>query len=371
MNVAIYVFFALIAAIGAIIARYLIERTYPPQREEIPFHADIPQDRDLRDLLTEQEKLDVMYHLSKGVSIEEIATKMSKTRSFVQQTDVLLRNYGLLTDTRWGIDTEALKMKKILKVYPHSEGILEKVLSEDAYITHFVQIREGKGALIAIYTFPEEAKKRVSGIPISSWYYSFPRFTIPFFKENLYEEFFGRCNSVSNENPFLPRGTHIKDVDLIHIFICRYAQLWPELTVDNLTTTIKEEIGDLTRVSSDLIKERLETLIKSNVIFPINPLFFGRINYNSLISIIEHREIYRILKAFNQFNIIAAMCYISKTKYGLWLHYFHRQEKSILDILDDLDSHSQTYLLSDTLIRRTIPYDYYLNKERGIPHEED
>ncbi len=371
MNAVVYLIFAFISAIGAIIARYLIERSYLSQREEIPFQAHIPQDREFRELLSGQDKLDVMYHLSRGLSSEEIATEVKKTRSFVHKIDLLLRNYGLLTDTRWGIDTEALGMKKILKLYPYSENILEKVLSEDAYLTHLVQIREGKKELFAIYTFPEQVKERVSGTTTSSWYYTFPRFTVPFFKEDLYEDFFDEYNNVSSESPFPPRGTPVRDVDLIHIYLCKCAQLWPDLTVDELAVTIEEEIGNITKVSRDLIEDRLETLITTNVIFPINPLFLGRINYSSLVSIIEHGEIYRVLKAFNQFNIIAAICFISTRKHGLWLHYFHQQEESILRVLNDLDSHNETYLLSDTLIRRTVPYDYYLNKERGAPHEED
>lgn len=373
MSIEVFITLLLMSVIGTLLVRYLAEKTYPTKRKQTPFQVKIPQDPDVKDLLSKPEKLDVMYYLSRGFSIEETATKMERTHSFVKKLDTLLGTYGLLTDTRWGIDAEALGMKKILKIYPDSEYVRDQLLSDDFFITYLVQARKEKEFLVTIYTFPEESEEEIGGISISDWYYTFPRFTVPFFKENLFEEFFNEYNSISNESPFPPRGTPLQDVDLIDIYICKWAQIWPEFDKekDKLTVTIKEEIEDLIDVSYNLVKDRINILKEKNIIFPINPLFLKRLGYNALMSIINHQKIFRVVKTFSQFNIMSALCFISEEKYGLWLHYPHEHEKSILQILNNLDSHNETYLLSDALIRTTIPYKYFPNKARGIPYEGD
>jgi len=371
MSIEMYISFALVSVIGTLIIRYLTEKIYTAERKEVTFQGKILHDPDVRDLLNKQEKLDAMYYLSRELPIEEIATRINRTRSFVRSIDVLLRIHGMLTDARWGVDTEALKMKKILKIYPDSQPMRDQLFSNDFFITYLVQAKRNREFLIAVYTIPEEVEEKISGIPISSWYYTFSRFTVPFFKENLLEEFFKEYNSITNENPFPPRGTPIQDIDLIYMYICKWAQIWPEFATekDKLASNIEEEIGDLIDVSYHYIDAKLNILKENNILFPINPLFLEGINYDSLISFINHQEVYRVIKTFNQFNIITALCFTSEGKYGLWLHYPHDHEKSILQILNDLDPHHETYLLSDVLIRTTIPYKYFVDKRRGIPHE--
>ena len=199
--------------------------------------------------LDTQVNLDVMTFLAEGLSFRQIAYKIGKKHSFVQTRSDFLRNHTMIAGGRWNVDLQALGIVKTVAFYDYKEEIKNEILgneNKNFYLSYLSQVLMGEMKYFAMYNYPEEIRDR-EGFEVTSWYDTFPRFKVPFFKNRQFEnEFKNIFEEEDNENTLPPRGKKIKDFDLIALFICRYIQLESrDINRKRYTRRMNEEIGDL------------------------------------------------------------------------------------------------------------------------------
>lgn len=342
----------------------------------------------LKRFIGEQDNLDTIYWLMKGLSYRKVGEKIGKPHAFVQRKNSFLRNNGLVTGGLWRIDVEAMGMTKKFKFYDRCiGGWPEEVKENDYFLTYFADIKKGKSQHLAIYTFPDEIEPK-TGEHISPYYYLIPKFKAPLLENEIsLREFMDVYEHENNDNPLPPRGEQI-DPDIIHIEIGRYIQLFgdlthqeftnkrngasenkPDINLRKLVRLIREDmkdegLADSIDVTYDIVRNRYNEMLEKNIIYLGFALEMRRLGYVLSFCWIGNSEIYRIMKAFSHFNVITALAYNHHNRYLLHLQYPIDKENVILKILDQLDLNNETFKALTVHCNRVLPYPYYFDIER-------
>lgn len=317
-----------------------------------------------------QKKLDTMYYLTQGLTYREVAEKVEKQISYVQRVMDFLRNNGLLYWGRWAPNVYKIGMKKSIAFLDWKDRNVpmnDNPLYE-TYI-HHVQAEETK--VCVVYTYPIEDESKIKGDigePITPFYYTYTRFTIPFFKKmDLVKEFFDKFDSVKNDEKILtgiPSFEEKSYTDPLIVYICRYGELLPELTPGTLTEKLERDFeGSGIEVTSNKVRDTLNWMKEEGVIYPRNALYLKPLFYQSVLVKIETEEIYRIMGTFNKFNMLSqlALTHDRDVFYLLVQHPFY-QFSEVMEILDNLDSVHKAYILTKFIDSDTIYYQWSLKK---------
>ena len=78
----------------------------------------------VRDFLGNQENLDIMTYLSRGLFFRQIAHRIDKKHSHVQTRSDFLNKHSMMTFGRWNIDLKALGIVKTAQFYEYKEEVL-------------------------------------------------------------------------------------------------------------------------------------------------------------------------------------------------------------------------------------------------------
>ena len=315
--------------------------------------------------LDNHANLDVMTLIAKGSSFRQISHKIGKKHFFVQTKSDFLRNHTMVAGGRWNVDLQALGIVKTAAFYDYKEEIKNEILGNENksfYLSYLSQVLMGEMKYFAMYNYPEEIREK-EGFEVTSWYDTFPRFKVPFFKngqfENEFEEIF---EEEDNENPLPPRGKRIKDFDLIDLYICRYIQLESgDINLKRYTRRMEEDIGNLIDVRYSTVRNRFERLKKKNIIFPRNPLDFSGISYVRIFCITAYDQIFRFMKTLDKLNIITAISFMEE-KNMIYVECPYDKQHTIANIMCNLDRTCQIFFVTKTYVNRGLPYRYYLRK---------
>jgi len=322
----------------------------------------------MQNFLNKEMNLDVMTYLARGLSLRQIAQKIGKKHSYVQTKRDFLIGNGMTAFGRWNIDVQALGMVKTAEFYDYKEEIKDGILGDkhkNFYLSYLSQVMMGEMKYFAMYTFPEEVKDR-KGFEVTSWYYTFPHFTLPFFKDKHFKEEFEKIfDKENNSNPLLPRGEKIKSPDLIDMYICRFIQHERgDINLKKYTRRMEEEIGDIVDVHYSTIRTRFQRLKKKSVIYPANPLNFTEISYVTFFAITAYEQVFRFMKTLNRLNIITGISFMENENI-LLIHCPYDKKNTIANILSNLDRESQMFSITDMHVNRGLPYKYYLKKYKN------
>ena len=329
----------------------------------------------------DQKKLDTMYYLMQGLTYREIAEKIDKHISYVQRVNDYLRNNGLLYWGRWAPNVYKIGMKKTIAFLDWKDREVPQKENSD-YATYIHYMKAGKTKVLVVYTYPEEDGEKIvgdKGDDITSFYYTYTRFTVPFFKKiDLVKEFFDTFDSVKNDKeiltgtPTFETGTIYNDP--ITVYICKYGEMLPELTPGILTDKLEEDFKEYKEVdvSYEKVRSTLNKMKKEGVIYPKNALYLKPLSYQSTLAKIRTKEIYRIMGTFNQFNMFTnvAMTRDSEVSY-LFIQYPFHQFSEVMEILDELDPTHTAYVATKFVMGYTIPYDWSLKRYLGSISKSD
>lgn len=326
----------------------------------------IASEFEVQNFLSDQTNLDVMTYLSSGLSLRQAADRIGKKHSYVQTKSDFLKKHAMMLYGRWNIDVQALGMIKSAEFCDYREEIKNEILSNEKknfYLSYLAQIMMGEMKYFAMYTFPDEVKDRI-GFEITSWYYTFPHFALPFFKDGQFEKEFERIfEEEDNRNPLPPRGERIKNPDIIDMYICRYVQMELEdINLRRYTSRMKDEIGDLIDVRYSTVRSRFQRLRDKNIIYPVNPLNFTEVSYVSTFFITEYDQVFRFIKTLNKLNIITGISFMRNDKNILYVQCPYDKKNGIANVLSNLDRKSQMFSITSMLVNRGLPYKYYLRK---------
>ena len=326
--------------------------------------ASVAHEYPIRSFLEEEVNLDIMSHLSRGLSFGEVAEKVGKSHSFVQSKCNFLRNHGIMLFGRWNVDVNALDMVKTIHFHGYNEKSLNVIFEWNFFLSYLSQIKMGEAKYLAMYTFPNEIKDRIGSEEITSWYFTFPHFEVPFHKDlPLEEEFFKLYEEEDNDDPLPPRGEKIKDPDLVDIYICRFAQQEvEEIDLTEFTIRIEEEIGDIVDVSYDGVKDKFQNLKEKHVIYPIIPFDFTELSFVSIYFITYFKEIFRVMKTLNRFNILTGISFMEENKNLVFVQCPYNKQNEVIQIFDNLDEKNKMFFVTKTYVNRGFPYRYYLEK---------
>jgi hypothetical protein len=345
----------------------------------------------MRRFFDDQDNLDAVYYLMKGLSYRKIGEKIGKSHSFVQRVNNFLRNHGLAVGRQWKVDLNAMDITRTFKFYDYDVkyGRPEEVKENNAYLSYFADIKKGKSEHFTIYAFPNEVHPKI-GENISPYYVLVPRFRAPLYKCDISQDEYEKVyENESNENPFPSRGEPIEP-DIIHIEIARYVELsgnpgqhestdtdagtigredLGEVNLSRFVEMIKEDmegegLADEVDVTYDIVRNRYIEMMKKNIIYPGFGLDMREFGYVLSFCWIEKDEIYRIMKTFGHFNIVTALAYTERNKYLLHLQYPKDEEIEIFQILNTLDPENETFKVLKVHDNRTLPHQYYFRKER-------
>lgn len=335
--------------------------------------SSVTMNSGVAELLNDQTNLDIIASYSRGKSVGEIAKEIGRERPYVNDVIESLRDYHLLQFGRWNIDVQALGMTRTLEFRSFTEDSWNAIYENNFFLSYLARVemvflsslsrvktRETK--YLAMYTFPEEEGK--VGTEISSWYYNYPNFRTPFFRQDFNKKsFFEQFEEEDNSNPLVPRGEKIENPSIIDFLICRYVQLEEgDIDFEKCTKEIKEIAGKYIDVSEDEAEARFEDLKNKNVIYPIIPLDFSRISYDRIYSIMSRKEIFRLMKTSNKFNIITGISLMEEKKAFILIQFPHTFQDTVAAILDQLDEENEMYVVASIYENRSIPYKYYLEK---------
>jgi len=326
---------------------------------------------DIRRLLDKQINLDIMASLSKGKPYREIVKKTEKRASYVRSVVRSLKDYGLIQFGRWNVDIQALGMIKTLEFRGFTEDSWNKIFDNNLFLSYLSKIKIGKTKYLAMYTFPKEIREK-KGSEISSWYYNYPHFEVPFFKQNFTKKnFLEQFEKENNESCLPHRGKKIKKPDIIDYLICRYVQLEKDdPNMQKCAEEINEIIGTDIDVSSDLVEKRFERLKRNNIIYPVVPLDFSGISYGRIYCIISSREIFKLMKTLNRFNMITAISFVEGNSYVLLIQCPYEFQNTVTRIIDQLDRENEMYVVTRVHVNRGFPYKYYLEKFKKFQRDK-
>ena len=318
----------------------------------------------IENFLNQQENLDIVFYFSRGKSYREIARKIRKDTSFVKSRIGFLRENGLMPFGRWNVNVNALGMTKTLEFCSCTEGGWNKLFKRDFFLSYFSQVVVGKAKYLAMYTFPEGVKNKI-GSEITSWYYTCPHLEAPFSRDFDEKRFFEVYEEENNRDPLPPRKEKIRDPEIIDVLISKYAQFETDIiNVEEYTKKIERDIGNYTEVSRKEVEKHLRTLENKNVIYPIFPLDFGNISYSLVYCITSRKNIFRIIKTLNKFNIMTGISFLMEKKAFLHIQCPPPSKYAIISIFDQLDRDNEVYFVTKIRYNRGLPYKYYLEKYR-------
>ena len=317
----------------------------------------------VQNFLSEEVNLEIMTYLSKGLSYRATAEKVGTNHSFVQDRNRFLRDHGMMVRGRWNVDVQALGMTKTVEFCDYTENNWNRIMERNFYLSYLSQVMMGKMKYLAMYTFPEEVQNR-TGSEITSWYYTFPHFTLPFFKNKNFEEEFWRIfEEEDNESPLPPRGERIKNPDLIDIYICRFIQTELEdINLREYTKRMKEEIGNIIDVHYSTVRTRFQKLREKHIIFPVNPISLTEASYVHLFCITSSNQIFRFIKSLNTLNILLAISFMKDGRNILYIHAPYDKQNNMANILGELDKEGQMFSVTNLQVNRGLPYKHYLLK---------
>lgn len=337
------------------------------------------------DFFNDQKKLYAMSHIIKGLTCREIAEKIDKKISYVQKVMDFLRNNNLLCWGKWSPNVYKIGMKKSIAILDWKD---RKIPEEKNFIytTYAHHVQAEKAKVLVIYTYPKDEQSKIEGKKgelITPFYYTFPQFTVPFFKNiDLFKKFKEFFPSAKNDKKILSATPSFKSTPIddnpISVYICRCCQLhfesglMPGIVMEYLKQDIKKckkeldldfnDLGELGITYTD-ISEKLRDLKKREIIFPLNGLYLKDFLYQSAYVKIITTEIYKIMATFNKFNILTGLAMTEKPGvFYLYIHYPSHQFPEVMEILNDLDPVSKVYIETKHIINDTICYEWALKK---------
>jgi len=322
----------------------------------------------------DQKKLDTMYYLMQGLTYREIAEKIEKHISYVQRVMEFLRTHELLLWGRWAPNVYKIGMKKSIAFLNWEDRDIPMRDNPD-YETYVQHVQAEETRVCVVYTYPKEEESRIKGDPgepITPFYYTHTRFTVPFFKKiDLVKEFFDVLDSVDNDEKVLTGTPSFEEksyTDPITVYICRYGELLPELSPGILTDKLEQDFRDHKEVEINYSKVRdtLNKMKEEEVIYPKNALYLKSLSYQSALIKTETKEIYRILGTFNQFNMLTQLAMTrDREVYYLWVQYPFHQFSEVMEIFDELDPDHRTYVCTKSIDSDTICYKWSLERFSG------
>jgi hypothetical protein len=326
---------------------------------------------DKTNFFNDQKKLETMYYLMRGYTYREIADKIEKQISFVQRVMDFMRNYKLLYWGRWSPNVYKIGMKKTIAFLSWEDR--KRPEKENFYYTtnvHLVHAEEPK--TLVIYTFPNDHESRIVGDigeEITPFYYSHTKFTVPFIKQiDLYKEFFSIFDSIKNDNTIID-GTPSFDIDEMYddpltVFICRCAEILDELNPGVILESLKKDKDyDPLQIAYENVRTTLNKMLKNNVLFPRNALYFKPVSYQAALIRIKTNKIYRIMGSFNQFNMLTRMALTRDPNiYYFYIQYPSHQFSQVMEILSELDSDHKAYIETKFIMGDTIWYKWALER---------
>jgi hypothetical protein len=318
----------------------------------------------------DQKKLDTMYYLMQGLTYREISEKIGKHISYVQRVMEFLRDNGLLYWGRWAPNVYKIGMKKTIAFldWEDREVPMKENKWYETYI-HHVLAEEPK--VCVIYTYPREDESKIRGEigePVTPFYYTHTRFTVPFFKkQNLKEEFFNIFDSANNDKRILTGTPSFKEesyTDPLIVYICRYGELLPELTPGILTDKLEQDFKDKeVEVNYNRVRETLEKMKKEEIIFPKNALYLKPLSYQSTLVKIKTKEIYKIMGTFNQLNTLTQLALTRDSDvFYLFIQYPFHKFSEVMEIFGELDPNYKAYVFTTLIDSDTIYYQWSLER---------
>jgi hypothetical protein len=319
----------------------------------------------------DQKKLDTMYYLMQGFTYREIAEKIDKHISYVQRVMDYLRNNGLLSWGRWAPNVYKIGMRKSIAFLDWKDREVPMRDNPD-YETYVHHVQAEKTKVCVIYTYPKEDESQVKGERgelITPFYYTHTQFRVPFFKNiNLVKEFFDILDSVDNDKKILigtPSFEEKSCTDPLIIYICRYGELLPELTPGILTDKLEQDFKDYKEVeiSYNRVRDTLNRMKEEEVIFPKNALYLKPLSYQSALTKIETKEIFRIMGAFNRFNMLTQLAMTRDPDvFYLFIQYPFHLFSEVMEVLDHLDPTRKTYVSTKFIDSDTICFKWSLER---------
>ena len=328
----------------------------------------------------DQKKLDTVYYLMQGLAYREVGEKIGKQVPYVQRIMDFLKSSGLLYWGRWGVNVYKIGMKKSIVFLDWKDRNVPK---EDNYkyttYLHHVEAREAK--TLAIYTYPNGDETKIKGEigePITPFYYTHTRFTVPFLKKvNLVKEFFDIFDSEKNDQKMLTGTPSFKTEEIhddpITVYICRYAQLLPELKLRILTDRLEQDFNGIKDINVSFGKVRaiLNMMKEEEVIFPKNVLYLKPLFYQAAHIRIKTKEIYKIMKTFNKFNMLTRVAStLDPEVFYLYIQYPFYQFPGVMRVLGQLDPDRKTYIETDFVNSDTIYYQWSLDKLKSRSEDQ-
>jgi len=317
----------------------------------------------IENFLNDQTNLDVMTYLAKGEPSEKITKKIEIKPLFLESRINFIKKCGLISFGSWNVDVNALGMIKTFEFCDYNEEGWNKLFEKNFFLSYFSQIEIGKIKYLAMYTFPEEIKDKI-GFEMSSWYYTFPSFKAPFFRNDFSKEkFLELYDEETNENPLPSRGEKIENPSLIDFYICRYVQLEVGATdLKKYAGRMKKEIGNIIDISYDEVIKHYQMLKEKNIIYRVSPLNFTNFSFVSFYCITSLRKVFKLMKTLNKFNILTGISFMRGKKSFLIIHCPHESRNTIIRIFDQLNRESEIYFITKIYENRGFPYKYYLEK---------
>jgi len=320
----------------------------------------------------DQKKLDTVYYLMQGLSYRQIAEKIDKQISYVQRVMDYLKIEGLLYGGRWAVNSHKIGMKKSI-VFLEWEDRNVPIKDNFKYATYVHHVEAGEGKILAIYTYPKGEETEIKGDigePITPFYYTHTRFTVPLFKEiDLVKEFFDSFGSVNNDKRILT-GTPSFETegvydDPVTVYICRRAELMPELTPGNIADDLEQDFKDVKDIdiSYEKVRNTLNRMKEEEVIFPKNVLYLKPLSYQAALVKINTKEIYKIMGTFNKFNMLTRVALtLDPEVFYLYIQYPSYQSPKVMEILSCLDPARKTYIETKFVCKDTIYYQWSLER---------
>ncbi|MBU7028224.1 MAG: hypothetical protein HXS48_14925 [Theionarchaea archaeon] len=319
----------------------------------------------------DQKKLDAIYYLMQGLTYRQIAEKIGRQISYVQSVMDFLGENHLLHWGRWSPNVYKIGMKNSIAFLDWEN---REVPAKDnfKYTTYVYYVQAGEKKVFVVYTYPKEDESKIigdTGELITPFYHTKTRITVPFFKKiDLAKEYFDIFGSVENDNEVLI-GTPSFEAgktydDPITVYICRYAQLLPELTPGILTQRLEQDFKDHgIEINFDQVKAILNRMKKEGVIFARNPLHFEPLQYQASIVKISTKEIYRIMGTFSRFNMLTTLAFTRYPEiFYLYIQYPFYQLSDVMEILGRLDPTYKAYIATKFIMADTIYYQWSLER---------
>jgi hypothetical protein len=329
----------------------------------------------LERFFSEQDNLDAIYWLLKGLSYREAGDKIRRPHTFIQRVNNFLKNHGLITGRQWRIDVEAMDMTKTYKFYDYDKEKPNEVIQNNDFLTYFADVKMGESQQLALYTFPNEITDKL-GKKISPYFIMIPEFKAPLHICKISIDSFKHAYASENNSNFLPpRGTPLKP-DIIHIEIARYVELYGNINLDRglggislpqLIDCIKDDminegLNNEIKITYDVVRNRYNEMLEKNIIYQGFGLDMHKIGYELSFCLLKDVEIYRLMKTFAHFNIVSALAYLEDSSYLLHLQYPKEKYPDIVKILNEYDPLNKMFMAIKVHSNRVLPHPFFFKK---------